>query len=176
MSLYLADASATPSLLDLTSSFPAEIIAFVLMIAILGRWVYPVVMRVAEARQRQISEQLAAAERSRQEAEGRLRDAEASLQEARGRAAEILEGAGRSGEQLRAELRARAEEDARRVTENALRDIEAERRKAVESVRGEVADLVVAATEKVVGETLDDQRHRKLIDQAIAQVGREARN
>ncbi len=176
MSLYLADASATPSLLDLTSSFPAEIIAFVLMILILGRWVYPVVMRVAEARQRQISEQLAAAERSRQEAEARLRDAEASLQEARGRAAEILEGAGRSGDQLRAELRARAEEDAKRVTENALRDIEAERRKAIESVRGEVADLVVAATEKVVGETLDDQRHRKLIDQAIAQVGREARN
>jgi F-type H+-transporting ATPase subunit b len=176
MSLYLADASATPSLLDLTSSFLAEVIAFVLMILILGRWVYPVVMRVAEARQRQISEQLAAAERSRQDAEARLRDAEASLQEARGRAAEILEGAGRSGEQLRAELRARAEEDARRVTENALRDIEAERRKAVESVRGEVADLVVAATEKVVGETLDDQRHRKLIDQAIAQVGREARN
>jgi F-type H+-transporting ATPase subunit b len=176
MSLYLADASATPSLLDLTSSFLAEVIAFVLMILILGRWVYPVVMRVAEARQRQISEQLAAAERSRQEAEARLRDAEASLQEARGRAAEILEGAGRSGDQLRAELRGRAEEDAKRVTENALRDIEAERRKAVESVRGEVADLVVAATEKVVGETLDDQRHRKLIDQAIAQVGREARN
>jgi F-type H+-transporting ATPase subunit b len=176
MSLYLADASATPSLLDLTTSFLAEVIAFVLMILILGRWVYPVVMRVAEARQRQISEQLAAAERSRQEAEARLRDAEASLQEARGRAAEILEGAGRSGDQLRAELRARAEEDAKRVTENALRDIEAERRKAIESVRGEVADLVVAATEKVVGETLDDQRHRKLIDQAIAQVGREARN
>jgi F0F1-type ATP synthase membrane subunit b/b' len=35
---------------------------------------------------------------------------------------------------------------------------------------------VVAATEKVVGETLDDQRHRALIERAIAQVGEESRN
>ena len=43
-------------------------------------------------------------------------------------------------------------------------------------MRVEVADLVVVATEKVVGEALDDQRHRRLIDEAIAQVGRDSRN
>lgn len=173
MSLFLA---AEASLLDLTGSFVAEVIAFVAMILIFGRWAYPVVMRVAEERQRQIGEQLEAAQKARQEAEARLKDAEASLQEARGRAAEILEGAGRSGEQLRAELRTRADEEARRITENARRDIEAERQKAIDSVRGEVADLVVSATEKVVGETLDDQRHRALIERAIAQVGTDSRN
>jgi len=171
---YLAAPEA--SLLDLSASFVAEVIAFVLMILILGRWAFPVVMRVAEERQRLIGEQLAAAERARQEAEERLRAAEASLQEARGRAAEVIEGAGRSGEQLRAELRARAEEEARRIAESARREIEAERQQAIDSVRGQVADLVVAATEKVVGETLDDKRHRALIDRAIAQVGTDSRN
>jgi len=171
---YLAAPEA--SLLDLSASFIAEVIAFVLMILILGRWAFPVVMRVAEERQRLIGEQLAAAERARQEAEERLRAAEASLQEARGRAAEVIEGAGRSAEQLRAELRARAEEEARRIAESARRDIEAERQQAIDSVRGQVADLVVAATEKVVGETLDDKRHRALIDRAIAQVGTDSRN
>ncbi len=91
-------------------------------------------------------------------------------------AAEIIEGAGRSGEQLRAELRARADEEARRITDNARREIEAERRKAIDSVRAEVADLVVAATERVVGETLDDQRHRKLIESAISSVGEDSRS
>jgi F-type H+-transporting ATPase subunit b len=132
-------------------------------------------MAAAEARQRQISEQLAAAERARQEAEERLGAAEVQLQEGRSRAAEILEGARRSGEQVRAELKARSEEDARRIIEAARREIDAERQKAIDSVRSEVADLVVVATEKVVGETLDDQRHRKLIDQAIAQVGGDSR-
>src|SRR5207244_8647048 len=102
MPLYLAEDA---SLLDLSASFLVEVVAFIAMILILGRWVYPRVMAAAEARQRQIGEQLGAAERARQEAEDRLKDAEAELQRARGQAAEILEGAGRSGEQLRAELR-----------------------------------------------------------------------
>ena len=161
---------AEPGLLDLTASFWVEVVAFVLMILILGRWVYPRVMQAAEARQRQVSEQLAAAERSREEAEQRLRDAEGQLQKARGQASEILEGANRSGEQLRADLRARADEEARRITENARREIDAERQKAVDSVRAEVADLVVAATEKVVGQSLDGRQHRQLIDKAITEV------
>lgn len=172
LSLYLAEAG----LLDLSLSFVVEVIAFLAMIFILGRWVYPRVMAAAEGRQRQISEQLEAAERQRQESEARLREAEASLQEARARGAEILEGATRTGDQLRQEFRSRAEEDAKRVLESARRDIEAERQRAIDSVRGEVADLVVAATEKVVGETLDDQRHRTLIERAIAQVGEGSKN
>jgi F-type H+-transporting ATPase subunit b len=163
-------------LLDLSLSFVVEVIAFVLMILILARWVYPPVMRAAEGRQRQISEQLAAAERARQEAEQRLADAEGQLNEARQRGAEIVEGAGRSAEQLRTELRGRAQEEAKRIVDNATREIDAERQKAVDAVRGQVADLVVAATEKVVGESLDDRLHRSLIDRAIAQVGEDSRN
>jgi F-type H+-transporting ATPase subunit b len=157
-------------LLDLSLSFVVEIVAFVVLILILGRWVYPPVMDAAERRQRQIGEQLAAAERARQEAEQRLNEAKARLDEARRQAAEIIEGGNRSAEQLRAELRNRAQEEARRIVDNAQREIEAERQKAIDSVRGQVAELVVAATEKVVGETLDDQRHRSLIERAIAQV------
>jgi F-type H+-transporting ATPase subunit b len=163
-------------LLDLSLSFLVEIIAFVAMVLALGKFVYPRVMEAAEGRQRQISEQLAAAERARQEAEQRLKDAEARLKDARSQAAEIIEGGNRMGEQLRAELRARAQEDAKRILEGAQRDIEAERQKAIDAVRGQVADLVVAATEKVVGETLDEQRHRSLIERAIAQVGEGSRN
>jgi F-type H+-transporting ATPase subunit b len=163
-------------LLDLSLSIVVEIVAFVALILVLGRWVYPRVMEAAEGRQRQIGEQLAAAERSRQEAEQRLDDARASLDEARSRAAEIIEGAGRSADQLRGELRTRAQDEADRIVDGARRDIEAERQKAIDSVRGQVADLVVTATEKVVGETLDEKRHRSLIERAIAQVGEDSRN
>ena len=165
--MYLAVAG----LLDLSLSFLAEVIAFLVMIAILARWVYPRVMAAAEGRQRQIGEQLAAAERSRQEAEDRLREAQAELQKSRGQAAEIIQGANRSAEQLRADLQAKADEEAKRITESAKREIDAERQRALDSVRAEVADLVVAATEKVVGESLDGARHQKLIDRAIAEVG-----
>lgn len=166
LTVYLAETG----LLDLSASFFVEVIAFIVMILILARWVYPRVLAAAESRQKQISEQLAAAERAREAAEQRLKDAQAELDKARGQAAEIIEGANRSGEQLRAELRSRAEGEARRLLESARREIDAERQKALDSVRTAVADLVVAATEKVVGESLDGDKHRKLIERAITEV------
>ena len=166
LSVYLA----TAGLLDLSLSFVAEVIAFLVMIGILARWVYPRVLAAAEARQRQVAEQLTAAEKARAEAEERLKQADAELRDARRQAAEIIEGANRTAELLRADLRAQAEEEAKRIVENARRDIEAERQKALQSVRSQVADLVVAATERVVGESLDGERHRHLIEKAITEV------
>jgi F-type H+-transporting ATPase subunit b len=67
-------------------------------------------------------------------------------------------------------MRQKAEEESKRTVEAARKEIEAERDQAVRSVRSEVAALVVAATEKVIGETLDDTKHRQLIDKAIQEV------
>jgi len=147
-----------------------ELIAFLLMLAVLARYVYPEIVRFAEARQRAIAEQLRQAEEARAAAEERLKDAEARLNDARRSAQSVLDGAAKSAEQLRQELKQKAEEEARRTTENARRQIEAERDQAIRSVRNEVAELVVTATEKVIGETLDDTRHRKLIERAIEEV------
>ena len=83
----------------------------------------------------------------------------------------MIESAGRSGEQLRSELREKGEEERKRMVEQARREIAAARQQAVDSVRDEVAGLVVAATEKVIGESLDGEKHRKLIDEAIKEVG-----
>jgi F-type H+-transporting ATPase subunit b len=67
-------------------------------------------------------------------------------------------------------MRQKAEEESKRTIEAARKEIEAERDQAVRSVRNEVASLVVAATEKVIGQTLDDDKHRELIDKAIREV------
>lgn len=166
--MFLAETQA--GLLDLSLSFVVEALVFVIMIAALARWAYPSIIRAAEARQRAVAAELEAAEKARQEAEGRIKEAQAQLDQARASAQEIVNGAGRSAEQLRAELTERANEEARRISERAQQDIEAERQKALDSVRQEVAALVVEATERVVGETLDQPKHRKLIEQAIDEV------
>jgi len=147
-----------------------ELITFLVMLAILARWVYPEIVRLAEARQRVVSEQLKEAEQSRADAEERLKEAEAKLADARKTAQSVIDAANKSGEQLRQELRQKAEEESRRTVEAARKEIEAERDEAVRSVRREVSELVVAATEKVIGETLDDEGQRKLIDRAIEEV------
>jgi F-type H+-transporting ATPase subunit b len=147
-----------------------ELITFLVMLAILARYVYPEVVRVAEARQRAIAQQLKDAEQARADAGAQLEEAEAKLLDARRTAQSVIDAAGKSAEQLRQELRQKAEEEARRMADSARKEIEAERARAVVAVRAEVAGLVVAATEKVIGESLDASRHKQLIERAIQEV------
>jgi len=156
--------------IDINGTVIVELITFLIMLAILARYVYPEIVKLAEARQRAIAEQLKEAEESRDAAEKRLKEAEDKLNDARKTAQGVIEAATKSGEQLRLELRQKAEEESKRAIEAARKEIEAEREQAVRSVRSEVAGLVVAATEKVIGETLDDDKHRQLIDRAISEV------
>jgi F-type H+-transporting ATPase subunit b len=165
--LFLA---GTAGVIDINGTVIVELITFLVMMAILARYVYPEVVRLAEARQRQVVEQLNEAEKARAAAEATLKDAEAKLNEARRTAQSVIDAASKSAEQLRQDLKQKAEEESRRLLESARKEIEAERLKAVQSVRSEVASLVVAATEKVIGETLDMTKHKQLINQAIEEV------
>ena len=166
MGLVLAQAG----LLDLDLSFVAEVVAFVAMILVLGRWVYPRVMAAAAARQQRITEELEAARRSRAESEARLAEAEARLAEARTRASEVLAGARGSADHLQAAARQQASEDARRIVEGARGEIEAERVRAIAEARDEMAGLVVTAAERVLDASLTEDQHRQLLDRAIAEV------
>ncbi len=162
---------ATAGLLSINATLIIEIIAFLILVGILARWVYPFISRIATARQKQITEALDQADHDRQEAEARLKEATAQLEEARQQASQVVAGAGRSADQIRQEARDRATEEAQRIAAAAAQDIESERQRAIQSVRGEVADLVAAATERVIGSSLDGEKHHQLIQQAIESVG-----
>jgi len=166
---YLAT-TGTSGVIDINGTVIVEILTFLIMLAVLARYVYPQVVRLAEARQRAIADQLRQAEKDRADAEGRIKEAQASLDEARKTAQQVIDAANKSGEQLRQDLRQKAEEDARRIAESARKQIESERDQAIRSVRAEVADLVVQATEKVIGEALDERRHMALIQRSIEEV------
>jgi F-type H+-transporting ATPase subunit b len=165
--LFLAGVAGV---IEINGTVIVELITFLIMLVILARYVYPEVVKLAEARQLAVAQQLKEAEKSRADAEQSLKDAAAKLEDARKTAQSVIDAAGKSAEQLRQELRQKAEEESKRTIEAARKEIEAERERAVQSVRNEVASLVVAATEKVIGETLDDDKHRRLIDKAISEV------
>jgi len=165
--MYLASEAGV---ITINGTVIVELVTFLIMLAILARYVYPEIVKLAEARQRQIAEQLKEAEEDRAAAEQRLKEAEEKLNDARKTAQGVIDAAAKSAEQLRQEMRQKAEDESKRTVEAARKEIEAERDQAVRAVRSEVASLVVAATEKVIGETLDDAKHRQLIDKAIGEV------
>jgi len=159
--------------LQLNGTFAVEVIAFLAMIGILARWVYPPVMAAAEERQNRIKHQLEQAEQTRVEAQEQLREAEGEVRRAREQAGQIVERANRAGEHIQQEAQEKAHEEARRIVEAAGRDIDAEREQATQAIRQQLAGIVTAAAAKIVGESLDQDRHRKLIEAAIDEVEKE---
>jgi F-type H+-transporting ATPase subunit b len=162
--------TGTAGVIEINGTVIVELLTFLLMLAVLARYVYPEVVKVAESRQRAIAEQLRLAEQAKTDAEARLKEAQAQLEDARKTAQQVVDSANRSAEQARQDLRQKAEEEASRIAESARKDIEVERERALQSARDELAGLVVVATEKVIGETLDEPRHRKLIERAIKEI------
>ena len=167
MTSVVADAG----LLTPNGTFFAELIAFILMILVLGRWVYPRIIKAATEREGKIEAGLRAA----QEAEERLSKVQAqveqTLEEARAQARDIL---GRShGEATAegAEVLAKARADAEALIERARNEIGGERDRAIQDLRSEVSSLVVAATQRLLGETIDAKAHQRLIDEALTKVG-----
>jgi F-type H+-transporting ATPase subunit b len=167
--IFLAT-EGTSGVIDINGTVIVELLTFLIMLAVLARYVYPEIVKVAEARQRAIAEQLREAEKARADAETRLQEAQSKLEDARKTAQQVVDAANKSGEQVRQDLKQKAEDEARRIGEAARKEIEAERERALQSARQEVAGLVVIATQKVIGETLDGPKHRQLIERAIEEV------
>jgi F-type H+-transporting ATPase subunit b len=159
--------------LQINATLVVEFVAFLVMLGILARWVYPPVMAAAEERQNRIKQQLEQAEQARKDAEGQLQGAQEEIQKARVQAGQIIEQANRAGERIQQEAQEKARDEARRIVEAASRDIDAERQRAIQAIRLQVADIVTEALRRIVGESLDGQRHRQLIEAAIEQVEKE---
>ncbi len=73
----------------------------------------------------------------------------------------------RAGEQHERDSLEQARVQREELRGQTRRDIEAETRRAIQQIRNEVADLTVVATEKVARKTLNDDDHKRLIDEAL---------
>jgi len=158
---------ASAGLLSANGTLIAEAVAFLLMVGILWRWVYPRVIQMAEQRERAIEAGLQQA----QEAEKRLADVrvqvEDLLEEARTQAREIGDRAHRSAAAEADLVRAQARHEAKMFAEQARADIAAERDRALRELRTQVGALVVAAAARVLGDAMDAEAHRKLIEHSL---------
>jgi F-type H+-transporting ATPase subunit b len=161
---------ADASLLEINVTFVVEVIAFVAMLLILGRWVYPRIMAAAENRQNQIARALSEAERSRQDAASALEDVSRQIEDARAQAREIIDRAHKAAVLETEELVRKGRRDAEAQLQHARSEIATERDKAIQEIRAQVGVLVVSAASKVLGEAIDSSTHSRLIEESLAQV------
>ena len=146
------------------------LIAFGLTFLVLRRAAYPRIAEALEKRRKMIEESIDAAERTRQEADQLLAEYRERLKEAREQAEEIVARARKAADRHEEESKLKAKQEHEELMERTRREIEAETRRALDEIRKEVANLTVVATEKVTRMALDDDEHRRLIDEALSEV------
>jgi F-type H+-transporting ATPase subunit b len=146
------------------------LLVFGLSMFLLKKLAWPRIAEALDKRQHAIEESIDVAERTRAEADRILEEYRQRLADARHQADEIVARARRTAEDREAEAVADAKRRRDEMLEQTRREIEAETRRAILALRGEVATMTVLATEKVTRKTLTEEDQKRLVDEALAEL------
>lgn len=146
------------------------LIAFAILFFFTWKWVLPRFKQVLEERRAQIQGEMEKAEATRHEADKIQVEYREQLAGAREEANGIIEEARATAEQLRRDLQAKAEEEAQATVARAQDEIRAERDRAFQELGAQVGSIAVELAERVVGQSLDEAAHQRLIDEFIDEV------
>ena len=144
------------------------IIFFVIVYLILRKYAFGRIQGIIDRRQEHIQRAVEAADEARDEAQRLLEEHRKLIADARGQGEAILAEARKTRESMEQRMREETESERQRRLEETKKEIAAETARALSQIRAEVADLTLEAASRVVGRTLDAERDRELISEAIA--------
>ena len=149
--------------MNITVTIIAQAVTFAAFIWFCAKFIWPPMMRAIDARQKQIADGLAAAERGKQQLEQAAKRTEEILLEARQKAQELLSQADTRATQLIDEAKTAARTEGERLVAGAKAEIEQEVSRARETLRAQVAALAVAGAEKILRREVDAKVHAELL-------------
>jgi F-type H+-transporting ATPase subunit b len=134
------------------------------------KYIWPPIVTAMRERQEAIAEGLASSERAAKDLELAQDHAKEQLREAKEEAQRIIEQARGRANQMIDEAKNDAREEGERIKEAARAEVEQEVNRAKEALRGQVATLALVGAEKVLGATIDADRHGTLLSQLAAEL------
>jgi F-type H+-transporting ATPase subunit b len=150
--------------------FLAQLINFGIILFVLWKWVFGPVTKGLAQRTEKIESSLAEAQRIAEERETFDSWKQGEISTVRTEAAAILTQAKRDAENLRSEMVEQTKLEQEKVMAAAQAKLEAEKQSMLESAKGELADLVVKATETIIRRKLDPKKDAELINEALKQA------
>jgi F-type H+-transporting ATPase subunit b len=146
------------------------VVCFLITLWVLKRYAFGPIQRTIDERRERIRQAIDEADKAREEARSLLEEHRKLIGSAKSDAEEILAEARKVAEANERRMREETEADRQRRLEETRRQIEAETRRALEQIRAEVADLSLLAATKVTRKSLDDEDHRRLIEEAVGEL------
>jgi F-type H+-transporting ATPase subunit b len=159
-------------LISLDKSLIIQVLNFLILLAILYRLLYKPLLAKMEERSAAIKTSLDAAEAARAAAAKQQEENAERLRAAYAEAQSIRAAALKEAADEQRKLVDAARREAQQLVESAKAQTEADIRRAREELRREVSDIAIAVAEKLVRKSLRDEEHRRVVDDAIARIGR----
>lgn len=145
----------------------AQLINFIILLLLLYFAAYKPIIRMLDQRSAKIKESMEQAEAIRQKTAQTEEEIKAQLEAARKEGQAIIAQATQIGDRLKEEAKKEARQEAEFLITKARTEIERERDEIVDELRKEFVDVAVTAAEKVLKETLDKERHRRIIEEVL---------
>ena len=158
--------------MDINATLFGQMITFAIFVWFSMKYVWPVLEKTLHARQENISEGLAAAERGRKELEVSQKYAIQHIHEARSRAVEIVEEAKKEALDFLEQAKKRAIAVQQESVLSGKREIAQARLSVQDDLEKELFNLVVSSTEKVIGRLLNPADQKILLDTTLDKLVR----
>ena len=146
------------------------IITFVLLVLVLSKVAWKPLLQALHSRENGIREALREADEARKEAEKVLSENRQAIAKANEETARLLREGRELADQMKNDIVARAHESAKHAVEQAKDEIQRERDAALVQLRNQVADLAIKAAEKILDESLDAARQKKIVDKVLLKL------
>ena len=145
--------------------------SFLLLIFLVKKYAWGNITSILDARAEKITNDIDQAEAARKKAEELAAKREAELAGSRQEATTILETAKETAEKNKAHILSEANQEALRLKEKAQLEISQNKEEAMNSIKGDVADITVNLAGKLLSQQLDSEGHRQLIDRYLNELG-----
>ena len=152
-------------------TFIAQIANLFIQAYLIKRFLFKPINEILEKRKAMADAQIEDAKKDRTEAAAMKAEYEKDMAEARSKASDILTNAQKTAAAQSEEILQEAAAQAAAMKEKAANDIEQEKRKAVTQIRDEIGGIAMDIAGKVIEREINEEDHRKLIDEFIANVG-----
>ncbi len=173
--VVLAEEAKTNNFLIPNGTFFFELLCFLVVLYVLGKWIIPPITKAIDARAESIKQQFEEAEATKARLEKAERDYAEALAETKREATRLREQAQAERAQIVEEARSEAQNRVEEMLANAEERIATERQQTILALRAEIGDLATTLAERVVHDSLrEDARQRKLVEDFIAGVGAES--
>ena len=156
--------------MNINASLFAEMLAFGLFVWATMKFVWPMLSKALAEREKTIADGLAAGERGKQELAHAHDEAGKILRQARDKAAEAVNVANQQAAHILEESRKESQAERQRQVEAAKAEIQQELNRAKTALRAEVANVAIAAAERIIEREIDPKAHKALLDELAGQI------